>query len=334
MAEKRLVVYNPYPNKSVTTFYTDVVGDAARKEDFIVFETDIMPKANPTDMILIVHAKDYLQARRRGYQKIFLWVQGITPEESFMRNKSKWRRFVLSLRELPGVRWSDRVFMVSQTMVDFYKNKYRIKNLDERCYVMPCFNTMLQPESFFVPDKYKKNTFTYVGGMAIWQCFEDTVRLYKQVEEKIPDCMFQIYTGEQETAEKIVKKHGIKNYTIAYLPQDELDKALKNIKFGFVIREDNPVNNVATPTKFSNYVGNGIIPIFSDCIRSFYHRTKELDNVIALDDSLSADKICDFCRREIDPRQVLAEFSGIYEDYYNREKYVEDIRQFFRQQER
>lgn len=48
-----------------------------------------------------------------------------------------------------------------------------------------------------------------------------------------------------------------------------MSEALADVKFGFVLRNDVPVNRVATPTKLSSYLSAGVIPVFSKYLKDF-----------------------------------------------------------------
>ena len=67
-------------------------------------------------------------------------------------------------------------------------------------FVMPCFNEEMDREQFLVHD-YNDNVFIYAGTLAAWQCFEQTVRLYKQIEETYGNIVrFLVLTQQQKGA--------------------------------------------------------------------------------------------------------------------------------------
>lgn len=49
-----------------------------------------------------------------------------------------------------------------------------------------------------------------------------------------------------------------------------MKQEMKKAKFVFCIREDIAGNHVATPTKLSSYVCNGVFPVYSSCMKAFH----------------------------------------------------------------
>lgn len=69
---------------------------------------------------------------------------------------------------------------------------------------------------------------------------------------------------------------------------------LRDVKFGFVLRDDIAVNNVATPTKLSSYLSAGVIPIYSSALKDFYEKTKFMHCFVLVDDMVVPDKLYQF----------------------------------------
>ncbi len=260
----------------------------------------------------------------RGYKNIVTWLQGVVPEESFMRNKSKLRYLFLSGIEYITLARSKMLFFVSNTMLEHYEKKYKLK-LREKSIIMPCYNeTKIIENSFKAENKYEENNFVYVGGMQKWQCFDKIAEIYKRVEEICGDTKFYVFTAQKETAENTIKNLGIKNYEIDFVPHDKLAEKLGSMKYGFVIREDTTVNRVATPTKFSNYLANGIIPIYSSCLKSFAEFDSENKLGIAYDGDVKV--ITEHMKKNLETDEIKRKCQNAFDTYYNAEKYKEIIR--------
>lgn len=324
-------VYNPYSNVSVTDYYVTVIERALVTAGYTVNKITELKKSSDNEGIVVVYPYDSYRAKKLGYKKVILWIQGLSPEESYMRNHSRIKKAVLSDKEYRGICKADVILMVSAMMKQHYEKKYHLK-FNDNVFFMPCFNSELEESAFFTPDKYKNNTFCYAGGLAVWQCFEETVKLYKYVEDRIENASLEVYTPDQEAAKKILKKNSIRNYTLDFVSQEELAQRMRKIKFGFVLREDNIVNNVATPTKFSSYMSSGIIPIYSKCVKDFYQHTFDKFYVLPLDGfdlSKNGSKIIQLCEKNILPNDVWEEFRNFFDDYYSAEKYIDHLKSFF-----
>lgn len=323
MEENEFALYNPYENQTVTKFYIDTIAEALQRCGFSTGYINELSFGDDKYGIVIATPKDFVPAVKAGYKHIFLWLQGLPPEESFMRNHSYLRKWIISLRDYQGLKHSDLIFMVSQQMRVFLTHKYHI-DFGNRTFFMPCFNSVLDPSAFSAKDKYTQNTFVYTGSLAKWQCFEQTVQVYKQLEKVLDNSRFDVYTSDQKEARRLLEKYQVKNYSLDFVSPAELTERLKQAKYGFVLREDNPVNNVATPTKFSTYLASGVIPIFSSCIYDFYETTKNMKNMIAIED-FDIEKIVKHSKLKIDASKVYEEFKCVFDTYYNRDDYIEKI---------
>ena len=311
--------------KAVTGTYMKVLWDACVQSEQTVEPLIDGQKAKDKKVYIVT---DTIQAAFRyickGYQNHIVWMQGIVPEESFMRHHSHLRFWLIGVMERLVLKKAKMLLLVSDEMLQHYEKKYRLK-LKDKSIVMPCFNELNIEKSAFAEEKYQKNTFTYVGSIQAWQCFEQTVALYAEIEKraKFP-VQFCVYTFQKEAAEQIIQKYSIQNYILDCVPAEELSQQIKKIKYGFIIREDHPVNNVATPTKFSNYLANGIIPIYSSALKSFteFDKVNQLGIVYDLHDPEGGvQRILAHMEQETAAPQVLGKCKNAFASYYNAEAY-------------
>ncbi len=313
-------------NSAVTDYYLDVVGKMfeAQGESYCFISLDEIKKIDKKNVLVVSGEIDFRLAYAKGFRNLVFWVQGITPEESYLKHKSKARYLVLSTLMRFGLKKCTGVIYVSNQMKSFLENKYHIDTTD-RSFIMPCFNDKLEESCFFVPNKYKNNVFCYVGSLSRWQCFDKTVSFYKRIEEQIPNAELLVFTGEKEKAEQIISSSGIRNYKVGYCKPEMLKEAISNAKFGFVLREDIPVNQVATPTKISSYLSAGLIPIFSSCLVDFFEISKDLKYAIPVSqDFLPPEKLLDFCKEELKAEDVLEEYQRLFNQYYSSSHYIKE----------
>lgn len=314
-------------NHLVIDFYLDTLKLAFEKSGYEVKEVNYSDAKtmDKNNYIVVIGKVFVLKWYLKGFRNFVLWSQGLLPDESAMRhNNSKIRFFIGGLIERFAIKKSKLVIMVSEAMKHHFEQKYHI-NFGENFFLMPCYNCELEKESFFVKNKYSDNTFCYVGSLTIWQCFEQTVELYKKIEENYSNTKFIVCTGEQEKAKSILTSKGVKNYTVQFVPQAELPNVLAQCKFGFIIREDVVVNNVATPTKLSTYLSNGIIPIVSDAINEYASYFKGRNYLISMPVKQDLDLLDKYIKGEIDASDVYSEYSKFYNDYYNTDRYIANL---------
>lgn len=313
-------------NDEVTMGYMSIIRDAAIFNGIDVEIVDFnyaKDNSNKDDVFFAILSKTFFKLRLSGRKNICLWLQGIVPEESYLKHKSKIRYYLLSLIEKYSIKKSKLTLYVSETMKNYVYKKYNIK--DTKLFsIMPCFNTSINKMSFF-NEKYENNVFCYAGGMSVWQEFDKVLRCYNEIEKSgLANCKLLLLVPNRELAIEKIKQYGIKNYEIDYVSVDELNSRIKEAKYGFLFRKDHPVNNVATPTKFSTYLANGIIPIFSDVLLDFYEQSKDMKYVIAVHENESfIHKLSKY--ESINPEDIFNEYKDIFDMYYNPERYVKII---------
>lgn len=314
-------------NYRVTERYVSIIREALKKagkecQDIV----DLPKKNNGNDYgIVAIDSFHVLKARLRGYEQIIYWVQGIVPEESYMRNKSKLRMRILSAIEKKALKSAKFVIFVSESMRSHYKEKYKFS--PENYYVMPCFSADMDYTEFF--ESSTDNVFLYSGGLAVWQCFPETVDLYKKIEEKYGQTRLIVLTSEQELARDILEKYGIRNYEIDYLEGEAYRKILQSCKFGFCIRKNDVVNRVATPTKYSDYISNGIIPIYTKNTEDFYQKSKGCKYCLCIDDKDFWDRLDNIMCDKVEKKDIVEIFRSNFSDYYSASFHIKNMAKAF-----
>lgn len=318
-----LHIYNPGSNKEVTEYYVGIIRDAFQKLDVktINLESIDANKKYIDKGILVTNLSDVKLAKRAKYKKIICWVQGVGPEEYLMCTKNKLMFLVLSLLERMRLKKCNFVVFCSDRMRHHYEYKYRLyfKNY----YVMPCFNEEIHYEEIVKKD-YLDNVFVYAGSMAKWQCFEETLDVYKKIESIVPHSQLQVYVKDIESAKRIIKQKGINNYIVDYVSPEKLKERLKKAKYGFCIREDTVVNQVATPTKLSNYISNGVIPVYSTCIDSFHKVAQRSKYCIGIKDGSEIEKLF-MEQKEVSGEDIVKDYQYNFGKYYSSDYHVQKL---------
>lgn len=318
-------------NSEVTDFYLETVASALEKAGFATTTVSaervkecVAAHARSEDWFLSSNAMETCRLYLKGARNVILWCQGIIPEESYLRNGSKGKSAIFSLIEKSALKKAAFCLFVSDDMRRHYETKYGL-SFEGRCFVMPCFNSMFEQGSFFAEGKYDSPTFAYVGSMAAWQCFEETVDLYKELESRLPGAFLKVLTFNQAGAREILRAKGVERYEVGCVPPEKVAGELAKVAYGFVIREDDPVNRVATPTKLSSYMAAGVIPVFSDCIGSFSGLARGLKYAIPVGRSVDVDAVARRCAEPVRREEVLREYRRVFDTYYSREYYVQGL---------
>ena len=215
---------------------------------------------------------------------------------------------------------------VSEAQKLHFEKQYHISFAHS--YVMPCYNCELDESVFETKGKYENNIFAYTGSFtAPWQYIHGNLSFYKKIEDRFGAKVFlKILTPHQDVAKKKMEEYGIKHYSIGCVPPEELPCAIADAKFGLLLREDNIVNNIATPTKLSSYMSCGLIPIVSSCIKDYSKHMKGEECFVLVDNNLNAEGLDHLIETPTDFNVVRDSFMRYWDAQYNTSKHINNIK--------
>lgn len=322
------VYYFASDRNNVTTFYLETIVEALNN---IGISTKLMNdskistlrKLSKDSWFLTTGHKNVTKLYYLGFHNLINWFQGLPSEEDFMHTHSRLRYAAMNFLDKTTFRHSRLGFFVSQFQLDYFKKKYNY--IPEHTFIMPCFNDKLNPSHFNIPKKYEKNTFCYVGSIGAWQRFEDVISIYEQIEQAHNNCFLKILTQYIDDAKDIISRHHLQNYSIDCVPTEQVANEISDCKFGFIIRDNVIVNNVATPTKFSNYLANGVIPIFSDSLLTYAKLTEKYPYLLMVSENNVIEKIENAMKINFKYDEVLTSYQEIFDNYFNRDAYLRQI---------
>lgn len=323
------IYYNSEEQKNVVTYYyMSVIEQAIARIGCEVKELFHCPqKVDSNDTIVTLDVYSFWKSYRKHPKHTILWIQGIMPEETKMKNMNFFMKYLLIILytfcEKFAFKHCDLILFVSEGMLNHYRRKYGYKG--NNYIIMPCSNEKELYQNAFYDDKYSKPVFMYSGDINEWQCFDEMLILYKKIKEVIPASELRVYTWKQDLAKKKFEQYGV-DATVECKKQEELNDAIKSAKYGFLIRKDVAVNNVASPTKMSTYISNGIIPLFSSCIGDYAKHIGALHYSVPLgNNSEGIEKVFELEKGVIHSKDVKSEYEKVFEGYYNSHLYVSKI---------
>ena len=89
------------------------------------------------------------------------------------------------------------------------------------------------------------------------------------------------------------------------------------------------INQVATPTKLANYLGNGVVPIFTDTIKAYADIAKEYEHLYCFGDT-DKDIVIDKALHDvIAPDDLEKEYRIVMDKFFNPQKYSELLSKYF-----
>lgn len=225
-------------------------------------------------------------------RKYILDLHGLVPEEFLMEGDVK--RSVI-FNNIEKYIYSNLKFVigVSNRLINHYKKKY--PNACPEYIVYPILPNNLEDISAEELDEIRrveKVNFIYSGNLQAWQNIDFMLETIKKMSTN-ENYFFQILTGEVEEMNKKIREKNIdlKNINIQGVKAEELASYYKKAHYGFVLRDNIAVNNVACPTKLVEYMNYGIIPIvLSDEIGDFKSMGFENISVTDISDNLYPQK--------------------------------------------
>lgn len=222
----------------------------------------------PSILYIFIFSKHYI-----------LDIHGVVPEENAMIGSS-FRYKVFSFCEYIILHKNDvTAVVVTNKMKDHYQKKYPNNSAKFVNYVIFPNNlkTISIPSILFADEHVN---FVYAGNLQQWQNIDlmiQNIALHIHNEHYY----FYILTGELERMREFLAKRisDFSRISLQSLPPSQLAEVYKICHYGFVLRDDIVVNNVACPTKIIEYMHYGIVPVvLNDSIGDFesYHYERVL----------------------------------------------------------
>ena len=176
---KTAYVYINYPNIVVLKDYLDVVKKALERCGYkceFVKSLDAIDKKS-----LIVHPMgiDAIKYYLKGYKNFILWQQGATADESYMRNHSKLRYWMLNKIDTFAMKKARFILYVSDYMREHYEQLAGC-SFKEKSYIMPCSNEVYDEAKKFFNDKVYKTTIARNIRLAEAPSFGLPIMLYDE----------------------------------------------------------------------------------------------------------------------------------------------------------
>lgn len=250
-----------------------------------------------------------LRAKLSKHFRICLWVQGALSEESFLRHKSYLRYILLSVLECFALACCDRYIFVSDSMKQFYRKRAIFR--DSSCITVPCLCDFPQYDGSI---KKIPNSYVYIGGLSVWQCFEEIVKMYSRLRNE--NTVFHIITLDVEEAERIVKKHLPEATDISIYPirdRKKIPEILSQFEYGFLVRRPSPVNFVSSPIKFLEYLACGVNVIMTDAVPDYAKLVRQYQ----------IGTIVDFSEKPLQIPPYNPEAVSVSRKEFNADKFVE-----------
>jgi glycosyltransferase involved in cell wall biosynthesis len=126
--------------------------------------------------------------------------------------------------------------------------------------------------------------FVFSGGMQPYQCVDLTVEVFRKLAAENPAARFLIITPNAPTAILAHQSRSQGLIRVIEAAYDEVNSYLNAADAGFLLREKNRLNEVASPTKFAEYCLTGLPVIMQNTVKDAFDMARSLGNLIELTD--------------------------------------------------
>jgi len=201
---------------------------------------------------------------------LVLDIHGVVPEEQkYLGNKFKGILYGITEKYL--FKRLAFAIAVTERMIDHYKIKYPTHKVEMISYPILPSNILESVPAIESKENQKITNIVYSGNLQSWQNIDLMLDVIKR---NLSDMIhYTILTGSLDEMKSKLNSKGLGqsgHITVLSVKPDELGKYYLAANYGFVLRDNFIVNNVACPTKIIEYMRYGIIPIIkSDEIGDF-----------------------------------------------------------------
>jgi hypothetical protein len=180
--------------------------------------------------------------------KVVTDLHGIAPEEEELQGHPDRARFFGGLEE-DMVRGSAALVTVTEAMYP---------GLTTPMITLPIIEAPPADVDLGRPDRARP-VVVYSGGVQSWQNVDLMLSTIASCRDRFE---FRLYTDAVPAMRAAAERHGLGDgLPIATVPPAELPRVYADADYGFVLRDDIAVNRVSCPTKLSEYLAYGVVPI-------------------------------------------------------------------------
>ena len=249
------IVFEPHGDKTIVVRYLP----SSKKQKLLVSILMVAAKRIYCHSVWQVKKKFF----KLPFVKVYTDVHGVVPEEETLYGRYEAAQMYGDIEEAT-VQKAEYLICVTNKIREHLINKYG-KLFKAKTIILPIFDTTLSQYDIEVPDHKPfingKPTVIYAGGIMKWQKIE---LMQESIHKRIDSANYIVCCPNPKEfwkTWKYEKSHNLKVESKSYI---DLCKQVYTIAhYGYVLRDDITVNNVACPTKIADYIKYKIIPIVS-----------------------------------------------------------------------
>jgi len=247
--------------------------------DYFIFGTKNILKIIKKENIKIIHARSLfpgligllVKLKYGSNIKLIYDNRGVYIDEGIMQGR--WKKNGAKVRFLRFaekllIKKSDQVVVVSNQFKKLLVEKFGSVFVNKITVIA---NKTKVPTHFKVEKRSRfnnSNIFVYSGSAAKWQSIDKIFKLFCSIVKHIDNSTLKIVTYEKEPFINAMSKFPEieRNVSIVSSKFDNVINYLNKASCGILIRENNIINNVASPLKFGEYLAAGLPVLVSEGI--------------------------------------------------------------------
>lgn len=212
-----------------------------------------------------IYCHSVWQAKKKFYKlpgvKVYVDVHGVVPEEETLYGRYEDAQMYGDIEE-ETVQKAECLICVTNKIKEHLQNKYG-KKFKAKTIIMPIFDTNLSQYDIEVSEEKPfingKPVVIYAGGIMKWQKIE---LMQKSIYNCINNANYMVLCPNPEEFWATWNYPKVKNLIVDSKSYKDLCKDVyTKAHYGYVLRDDITVNNVACPTKIADYFKYRIVPI-------------------------------------------------------------------------
>ena len=193
--------------------------------------------------------------------QVYVDVHGIVPEEETLYGRYEAAQMYGDIEEVT-VQKAECLICVTNKIKEHLQEKYG-KKFRAKTIIMPIFDSSLSEYDINVPKKKPlldgKPVVIYAGGIMKWQKIE---LMQESINKCIDKANFMVYCPNPNEFWATWEYKRPKNLEVGSKSYKDLCRDVySKAHYGYVLRDDIAVNNVACPTKIADYFKYRIVPI-------------------------------------------------------------------------
>jgi glycosyltransferase involved in cell wall biosynthesis len=217
---------------------------------------------------------------------VVLDIHGVVPEENFMAGR-KLRGVIYGWMEKRLVNYVKLAICVSEKMKAHFQQKYPLattKYLILPIIQEPAGSNKLPEVKELMHDDV---VFIYSGGLQKWQNIPLMLETVQKLKSR--SYLFLFLTQQPEALNEMLAQYNMNGHRIIVrsASKEELPGYYSISHYGFLLRDEHIVNEVACPTKMYEYLEAGITPVLlSRKIGDYEKMNIDVLSLSDIDDSL------------------------------------------------